>query len=172
MKAIVITDTISHSLMVADSAIGRDSMPLFLPDGAWRGCLLPAFRIGRLGKHIAPKYAPRYIDACGIVLLISPAGEAQPPCWLSYMDGALTTGRWVEHAAEASMSYAGQTGAAAMPPMADVAEALARISEVATLRTGDLIIPAASPLMAMELRPYTRIEASIGGEQVLAVKVK
>lgn len=172
MKAIVIANDIDHSLMVADSAIGRDAQPLFLPDGQWTGWLLPAFRIGRLGKCIAPKFAPRYIDACGIVLLIKPQGSEHAPCWLSYMDSAITTGRWVPQAAEASMEYAGQLGAASLPPMQDAADAVAKVSAVATLRTGDIIIPATAPLMAMELRPDTRVTASIGGEQVLSVKVK
>lgn len=172
MKAIVIDNDIDHSLMVADSAIGRDVAPLFLPDGEWTGCLLPAYRIGRLGKGIAPKFARRYIDACGIVLLIRPQGADQAPCWLSYMDSAITTGRFVAEAADATMEYAGLRGSAAMPPMQDVAEALARVSAVATLRTGDLIIPSSTPLMAMELRPDTRISACIGAEQVLSLKVK
>lgn len=172
MKAIVIDNDIDRSLMVADSAIGRDVAPLFLPDGQWAGSLLPAYRIGRLGKCIAPKYAQRYIDACGIVLLIKPLGAEHLPCWLSYMDSALTTGRWVAEAGDATMDYAGLRGSAAMPPMQDVAEAVARVSAIATLRTGDLIIPSSTPLMAMELRPDTRITASIGAEQVLSLKVK
>lgn len=172
MKAIVIQSDIDHSLMVADSAIGRDAAPLFLPDGQWSGWLLPAFRIGRLGKCIAPKYAGRYIDACGIVLLMKPAQLTEAPRWLSYMDSAITTGRWVERGAEAVMEYAGSRSAAAMPAMEDVAEAVAKVSAVATLRTGDLIIPVSAPLMAVALRPDTRITASIGGEQVLSVKVK
>lgn len=172
MKAIVISNDVDRSLLVADSAIGRDAAPLFLPDGEWTGCLLPAFRIGRLGKCIAPKFAPRYIDACGIVLLMKPAGCEQAPRWLSYMDSALTIGRWVERGGEVAMDYAGLHAVAAMPDLQDAAQAVAMVSAVGTLRTGDLVIPAAAPLLAAPLLPDTRVSASIGGEQVLSVKVK
>lgn len=56
-----------------DSSILRNGNPFFVPDFEEEFALSPsiAYRIGRLGKSISPRFAPRYIDgytmACAVV---------------------------------------------------------------------------------------------------------
>lgn len=89
--------------LIPDSAVTPSGMPVFLPpfDSAWELAIGPAFRIGRLGKTIAPKFAARYIDgmtlgawAIPVDLLRVLQANGQPTGLLSTFDGALTLGQW------------------------------------------------------------------------------
>lgn len=62
--------------LIPDSAINRNRLPVFIPDFAregWRVELWLAARISRLGKFIAPRFSPRYIDGLSLCALLSPA---------------------------------------------------------------------------------------------------
>ena len=84
--------------LIADSAIGRNNHPVFLPDfitadpGAWVVEVMPAVQIGRLGKFIRPKFAPRHISAILLAGWVRPAtADSAAPITLLF-DGALTRG--------------------------------------------------------------------------------
>lgn len=55
-----------------DSALLRSGNPFFIPDFASDFAAFPtvAYRIGRLGKSIAPKFAHRYIESAGIAVAV------------------------------------------------------------------------------------------------------
>ncbi|MCC8114584.1 MAG: hypothetical protein LIP03_11480 [Bacteroidales bacterium] len=77
MKIIIFNNGIEA---VCDSAVGRDVMPLFVPDwGQWSIEGRIAFRIERLGKNVAEKFAMRYVDAYGAVAVLRPV-EGTLPC--------------------------------------------------------------------------------------------
>lgn len=84
--------------LIADSAIGRNNHPVFLPDfitadpGAWVVEVMPAVQIGRLGKFIRPKFATRHISAILLAGWVRPAtADSAAPITLLF-DGALTRG--------------------------------------------------------------------------------
>ena len=84
--------------LIADSAIGRNNHPVFLPDfitadpGAWVVEVIPAVQIGRLGKFIRPKFAARHISAILLAGWVRPAtADSAAPITLLF-DGALTRG--------------------------------------------------------------------------------
>ena len=69
--------------VLADSAANRNNRPMFVPDFAREGWVvevLPAVRIGRLGKFIAPRFAHRYIqDILLTAFLHQPDGDPVAP---------------------------------------------------------------------------------------------
>lgn len=81
--------------VLADSAANRNNRPMFVPDFAREGWVvevLPAVRIGRLGKFIAPRFAHRYIqDILLTAFLHQPDGDPVAPLACLF-DGALTIG--------------------------------------------------------------------------------
>lgn len=84
--------------LIADSAIGRNNHPVFLPDfitadpGAWVVEVMPAVQIGRLGKFIRQKFAARHISAILLAGWVRPAtADSATPITLLF-DGALTRG--------------------------------------------------------------------------------
>ncbi len=158
---------------IADSAMGRDVMPLFVPDGAWHASLAVAYRIGRLGKNVRQKFAARYIDAVGPVLLLRPGSldcPEEPKPWLAIFDSAVTTGRFAEFAGSPiTLEAAGRQAVVESHGMA--IDAIVDISRYGTVKTGDLIVPRYGWLDA-ELVPNAHIVASLNGVELLNVKVK
>lgn len=158
---------------IADSAMGRDVMPLFVPDGQWHGCVALAYRVGRLGKNVREKFALRYVDALGAVLLLKPGTAQQPEVprpWLTILDSAVTTGRYMPfedvpvRLESASRSMLIDNHRAAV-------EAIVDVTRYGTVKTGDLIVPCAG-MIDVPLVIDSRIEASVNGETLLNVKVK
>ena len=81
MKIIAINRDIDSHLqlplsldIIPDSAIIKDGKPFFVPDYAEGGIYYPAiaFRVNRLGKNIAPRFACRYYDAITLALRTVP----------------------------------------------------------------------------------------------------
>lgn len=107
--------------VVADSAIGRNSQPWFLPDVGtnWRYRLCPAVKIARLGKNIRPQYASRYVAEQTLLWV----ADADGCCDLDFMDGAVVAGKWLP----------------AEPLSGPWPELIARLSRLATLKNGDII---------------------------------
>lgn len=171
MKTIITGRSLADIFLFADSAVGREAQPLFVPDGDWVGCLRLAVRVHLLGKTISPAFVPRHLDSWGVVLVIRPAGERALPNWLGAMDSAVTAGRW-QPSAE-SMAYSAQ-----LPdgrnvdvgpfPMGEACEAVSQASQIATLKTGDIIIPPFAGQPEFALRPGTRLEVP----NLLTLKIK
>lgn len=173
MKAIIFRESIADCTLVADSAIGRDSQPLFLPDGAWQAMPVWAFRIGRLGKGIAPKFALRYVDAFTVALFVRPAG-GELPSWAGFMDSAFTPGRWLPADApcsDAAVEYGFRQVFAPLDAHT-VESAIAAVTERATVKTGDIIAISSPGAAALDLKPNSVVTASIGRENVMRLKVK
>lgn len=173
MKTIVAAPSLEGLFLFADSAAGRETQPLFVPDGEWTGSLRLAVRIRLLGKAISPAFVPRHADAWGVVLVMHPAGQPLPS-WLGIMDSAVTTGRWLPlGASDTALSYeailpCGERVTAGPFSLADASEAVSLVSQVATLKTGDIIIPPMAGQPDFALRPNTRVEVP----DLLSVKIK
>lgn len=143
--------------LIADSAINRNRHPVFIPDFAAEGWILdilPAIRISRLGKFIAPRFADRYIDALTLCALLRPRVNDATPSSPGFFDCALTIGEFRCYNKEEQLSIRveseplkgaqGETGVSeiAIPAAALQAEELiARASIYCTLKSGDLILP-------------------------------
>ncbi|MFG6390745.1 MAG: fumarylacetoacetate hydrolase family protein [Candidatus Amulumruptor sp.] len=188
MKALVFSrhpgQPVTHPALfslIPDSAVTPSGMPVFLPpfESSWELAIGPAYRIGRLGKNIAPKFAMRYIDgmtlgawAVPVDLLKELQDNGQPIGLLSTFDGALTLGEWQEplHDMLLTMSIR-QTHANWTPDEIRLGEALQAASRYVTLKTGDVIIPMLSPVHH-PIVPDDIIEGSMGGKEVIRVKIK
>ncbi len=83
----------SNVRVIADSAIGRNSQPWFIPDSGanWRWRRALAYRVSKLGKSIASKYMGRYVDAMTLLWVAEADGFEN----LDYMDGAVVCGKWL-----------------------------------------------------------------------------
>lgn len=164
MKTILVGTNPMQISLYADSAVGRDVQPLFIPgiEGDWCVTLVTAYRVGRLGKSVPEKYAERYIDAVSTVALMHPASlkpeAGSVPGWLSIMDSAVTAGRWLT-----------EWNAAA--GITDAARALSMASAHATVKTGDVIVPDGAG-RTYPLTPGDIVTAEIAGQQVLRLKIK
>lgn len=136
----------------ADSALVRPGFPTFIPDFArqgWELRVAPAFRIGRLGKWIEPRFAHRYFDAAAPVAILRPADPSAR--LLPIFDGALTPGVFqpIELPTDAGDGTLASSAAETFRfSMADLraAEILALISRSTTLKSGDIIIPSMFPV--------------------------
>ena len=183
MKILRLTGSPLRLELHPDSALLPDGRPLFYPDfgSDWRADLYLAVRIGRLGKRIALKFAPRYYDAISLALIISPSdmgGTADSsltpyPGWLNALDSSITHGRWIAPGEVSATTVSvvranGEPGSTAelRLPTADIDPVINRLSLHTTLRTGDLIL---IPLGAsVGLSPKSRITAT---DDLLNVKV-
>lgn len=165
--------------LYADSAIGRDVMPLFIPDfpAGWMARVCLAVRINRLGKGISKRFAMRYADAISAVALLLPVSGEQE--WdtsgvLALLDSAVTTGRWIECSVSditaVSLEAAGTVRKFTAAEL-DIATAISDVSRFATLRTGDMLIFDSTGI-DLPLTPDTHIDAAIDGETCLSLKIK
>ncbi len=149
--------------MGADSALVRPGFPCFLPDFAregWELRLAPVLRVGKLGKWIETRFAPRYIDALSLASILRPSlnysndlknfkdfGSINPCSFLPIFDGAITPGRFIPLPPEgdAVLSVKGSEPFQFQLRDLRAAETIALISRSVTLKSGDLIIPAMFP---------------------------
>lgn len=187
MKAILINDLSPEGLsLFADSAIGRPSMPLFVPRdfGPWTGSVRLAVRVGRLGKGVAEKFAFRYIDALTAVHVM----QSEKAGGLGFMaDSAVIQGDFVpfdpeggDIVMEVSQTPVGEepdplrakTSALGLAQL-DIPRALALVTRLATVKTGDLLIfPAGAVATNLEDNKDTYISASVNRRPCIKFKVK
>lgn len=173
MKTILVGENANDIFLFADSAAGRDSMPLFIPEGEWMGELRMAFRIGLLGKGISPAFAARYMADWGAVLLMRPV-DGKLPGWLGIMDSAVTIGKWASLEQECSLKAFmpdGKQEEIGPFPLEAAIQAVSLSSKRATLKTGDIIIPHLESIR-FPLVPDTRIEVFANESPTLKVKIK
>ncbi len=169
--------------LIADSAVVLPPHPLFLPDfdANWEARIYPAYRIGRLGKSIARKFASRYIDAYTLALRLVPVDTnrelqaAGLPCGLDGLfDSALTLGRWTEidHALPETFEITSGALNVEIDNHFDAAcRALESISRYATVKTGDVICPSWIPTDVVP-EVGSGIEAAINGATCLSVRIR
>lgn len=161
---------------VPDSSLMRTGNPFFVPDFDTDFQAFPsiAFRIGRLGKSIASRFASRYLEAVGMGVAVAavnrlrslrgqgmpwtPAvafdrsciiGNLQPVATLLEMDEIL-----IECGEEAIMYRPASL-------RESIERIIERISADNTLKNGDLILAGLTPA-GLPLRPGTRLTAGNG----------
>lgn len=157
MKIILDTEgQLTESL--PDCTILPDNKPFFIPDipghesPEWTASIGLAFRISRLGKSIAPKFACRYVDAVAACMLpwAEQLGQRRIP--LTLFDGACITGAW--HSIEdlditdgiSVFNICDNRTLSFNHPLEAAYRTIAGISHYCTLKTGDIIIPDTLPL--------------------------
>lgn len=149
--------------LLADSALVRNNRPVFVPDFAREGWVvevLPAIIIERLGKFISPRFAHRHIGGFSLVGCLHPAGMSVPDALTDSFDGAivagepgpLPTGETLRVTAKYEplpSKIAGQNSETAGGAQVEVAlstlhiaDTVALLSRYATLKSGDIILPA------------------------------
>ena len=181
-QGINLSETNLKAEIIADSALTRSGKPVFLPDFACRWSLHPTLvlRIGRLGKHIAPRFAHRYIDAVAAGFTLQATDG--PECGiLSSIDGAAMVGDFTQVTDTALLSTA-TVGIADNRGLHDVpfsAEALiikpleliTRLSAIFTLKMGDLIFCSQAPSGVEPCIGYN-ITASLCGTENLKIRFR
>lgn len=158
--------------LIADSAIVMPRHPVFLPDfaRAWECRVFVAYRISRLGKSIQSRFAPRYYDAVTLAAVLRPADDA--PAVPLFYDFALTLGTWQPLPAEGSplTVEAGRRQLSLTPGMTEIDAMTEMVSQMATLKTGDILMPCR--VDAFEVEPLSVYEASLGGDVCLKMKFR
>lgn len=160
-----------------DSSVCHEGNPFFVPDFAddFRAFPSVAYRIGRLGKSIAPKFAQRYIDGAAFAFSVvavdlleklragalpwNPAVAFDRSCLIGNFQpypSLINNGSLNLACAEFQSDYSAD---AAILPIEDI---IALLSRQNTLKTGDIILSALSPA-GIPLRPGTRLSASVPG---------
>lgn len=166
-----------------DSAVLRHGEPLFVDGATERSLVCPAVRIGRLGTHIPERVARSYADAMTVfhLLIPEPPVAAKTAAW-GLADRTFAPGAFVplaegvvEICAEKYPIAFGKNcseGCYSTFDTALTAPAIAAISAICTLRTGDVIVFADHGLNMGPAMPDHFIDAEIDGEQVLHLKIK
>lgn len=159
MKVILLTDDTGMPLCFPDSAVIAEGTPYFYTEGEgdtevrlWCGAV-----IERLGKCIDTRFARRYYSrmVCGTC-----NSERGADTGSNLMrDGAVCAGR---ASAEPGAVATTDCGAAVTLPSCEVIDAaIARVSRLATLKTGDIVGVILGP--SMTLRHGIRRDIYIGG---------
>ena len=167
--------------MMADSSIVLPGKPVFLPDEGegFSATILPAFRIGRLGRSIAPKFARRYYDAFTLVLRVIPPRSSDIPEGSAIavsFDSALSVGQWIP---VDSIPEVVTLRSDIFPHLVSFSRAdlliddtISMLSRYFTLKNGDIIIPSLSPAPVFKLAVDTRVSAAVDSFNLLDVKIK
>ncbi len=142
--------------VLADSALGRNRQPWFIPEFGkdWRWHVAPAVRISRLGKGIRREFADRY--ACERTLVWIP--EAEDNLAAGFMDGAAVAGDWIAIGPE------GLTDAER--------QAISAAARYATLKQGDIIVTETEPAPRTPLKINDKIHIDFGGKTILEFNIK
>lgn len=167
--------------LVPDSALVTGNNPMFLADfsSRWEGQLFLAFRIGRLGKNIAVKFAQRYYDAVTVGLRAVAVdlendlkSYAQGGGLAGAFDSGVALGEWQPVPPEGSYDIKAAGLEAVLYSHAVAIDAVvSAVSRYMTLKTGDVI----SAMHLGPRLPLTRdmiVSASIGEKKVLRIKIK
>lgn len=173
-------------LLKGDSALLPNRKPFFLADDASAIAAYPCYiyRISRLGKNIAPRFARRYVDAYAAGLHIEdiPALQAarqagRPWTTAIAMDGSLPIGTLLplpEDATPSGITYTCASASHTLTPnlCMDVSEAIAEVSKVITVRQGDYLFLPAKDMTSFLPHEEDYISAHINGEENLFCKIK
>lgn len=186
MKIIGLTYYFGEEAMVlkCDSCLLNGRKPMFIPDHTkdLRYGKVVIARISRLGKHIEPKFASRYYDALApgydfVAYDRLEEARAKGDSWAEAIafDYSLAIGEWTEGSgtpdsgkshAEPGTPDSGKNYAAKA-----IEEAISKVSQLMTIRQGDLIYVAVEKeLHQVEKEQVLREE--INGEEKLYCKIK
>lgn len=176
--------------LVADSAVVRNNRPVFIPDFAREGWVVevrPAVHIGRLGKFISTRFASRYVEGFSLVACVRPCGDSVPDALTDSFDGALTAGEMMplpqggKIAVGAVMSpLPGRAVSVASAVEKEclieltalhIDDTIALLSRYATLKSGDMVLPASVGL-EFPLQLDCSLVASVDGREALSLRLK
>lgn len=178
------TGEATGSYLMADSSVLYTGRPFFIHDFATSFVATPSIvvRTGRLGKCIAAKFAYRYWDAftAGFSVKAYQGDDQRLDALDRAFDGAAIVGDWVsvssiddplhtvvevkvDETVVASCCLADMSW-----PLADV---MAAASSRCSIKMGDLLFTG-DCAQGLTLAPGMRLTATIGGTQVLDVKVR
>lgn len=137
-----------------DSAPVLSPKPVFLPDwgvdAGFKAVICPSYRISRLGKAISPKFAARYYDEVALSARIFPGNspilpEIARPDIVKAWDGSVVIGKWQPAAPGDPFIIAPEADPTlrigVTPEAIDIDNMIAAVSEIMTLKMGDIILP-------------------------------
>lgn len=162
-------------VVVPDSALLRTGRPWFVPPFAprWTLWTVLLLRMSRLGRYIPAKFADRYYDAMTLGVMPRPTPRDPANGMLDAFDGALLLGDWTALPADGFVAAYTPAGTASLGEelAATAPEAVAHLSEYATIKTGDIVglttfLPLADPTI------NTHWEGGINGDKLLSFNVK
>ena len=174
--------------LMADSSVIRNNKPFFVPHFAkeFTGQAAIAMRMGRLGKHIAPRFAHRYCDAIAPAITVQahdidmPQEQEKFSALAQSFDGALLLGDFTPLAPHESINDA--TVAMFINKEADEArslhdigvdyqEVIAKLSVYFTIKMGDIIVVELSN-SPKHLSPGNNVMATINDDNTLTIRIK
>lgn len=177
-------DDVPQSYLMADSSILFTGRPFFVPDFAQAFVATPtiAVRTGRLGKCIAPKFAHRYWDAMTAAFSVcaSQSDTRQLIALDRAFDGAAIVGDWVStadlddplHEVVEVMVDGTVVSRHCLAEMCwPLDDMIAGVSSRCSIKMGDVIFTG-DTASATTLSPGNHLTASLGGKQVLNMKVR
>lgn len=175
-----VNEAINHLAIIPDSAIIREGKPFFIPGFSqhWEYQATIAFRVTRLGKNIASKFANRYIDALALAVRTIPCeleATAAPSAITTAFDGAFIIGEWVsldqfENNKLASVEFENHSMSIDLSQLA-IEDTIAILSKYLTLKIGDIIAPAVLPING-NISINTIIEGQLNNKPNIRLKFK
>lgn len=157
---------------IPDSALLLCGKPFFIPElpGPWAVTYYPAFRVSRLGKSIASRFAHRYYDA--VAVAAKPSTPAADPVIVSAMDGGIVLGEWTPYDGQSPLEISiGETVVSLPAAQLELDTAIARLSRLMTFKMGDIVLPLRLGVQH-EIEIGDHISASVQGEKSLDFNVK
>lgn len=163
-----------------DSSIVKDGKPFFVPSLSSRWTYLAglAFHVGRLGKSVTHRFAPRYLDAVAMCVITRP-DDALTACagrqhgLLNSYEGAIILGDPMplppgEAALTAEINgmaidFTGEVEAAF--------DLFTLSSSVSVMKIGDIIVSCRAPF-STDLPLDSRVVASLNGNPALNFRIK
>jgi len=166
--------------LMADSSLAKSGKPWFLPEFASEFTYHThiVFRIGRLGKNIAKRFAHRYIDAVTVGATIT-ASDFNGSAISQAFDGASMIGDFIpiEQIDDICNITASLTNGNACTEYAScnmissIDEIIAEISKYFTLKIGDIIYSGFGDTPTT-LAIGQHLTGKINGNEVLDIKIK
>lgn len=164
-----------------DSSLVVGGNPVFVPgfSDKWSATIALAFRVCRLGKCIAPKFAARYRDAVTAAVRIVPTdlkseleGSGAASGLLGSFDNALTLGTWIPIPDDGrlTLGFEGTEHTFTLDSCA-IDSTIALLSNYLTLKMGDVVMPVSLPLPT-PVEPGASVAATINGEPVCTTRFK
>lgn len=172
-------------LLKGDSALLVNRKPFFMPEDTVRLAAHPCIvvRISKLGKNVSPRFAGRYVDAYAAGLHLEDEGMLQQAIaegrsWTAAVaaDGSMPVGTFLplpeeEPFAEEIVFLSAGCEKRIRISREQIAEAVAAISRVITVRQGDMLFITTNEAPYYPALDQT-LTATIGSEENLYCKIK
>lgn len=194
MKIVGVTyyDGCENVVLKSDSSMLVNRKPLFLPEATGDLQALPCWvlRVSRLGRSIAPRFAARYYDAVAPGMDFFAAdllrqAKSRGASWTEAVafENSLAIGAWQlvkdgslpivcsEWSVARGGNRVGQAVSAPLETGQAFADAVARVSDLVTIRQGDLIYIACRQT-PWQLQVEDIVRCTSGEEETLYCKIK